>query len=78
MKPFSKRDNILLLIIAVGLLGYFLVDLATIQSGIAVISGPVYPLYISIGVSALGVMSFVFSTRARIKWARNKVNAGRF
>ena len=78
MKPFSNKVNIPLLIIAVGLLGYFLVDLATILSGIAVISGPVYPLYISIGVSALGVMSFVSSTMAMIKWERNKVNAGRF
>ena len=62
MKPFSNKVNIPLLIIAVGLLRYFLIDLATILNGIAVISSPVYPLYISIGVSALGVLLFTFST----------------
>ena len=78
MKPFSNKFNVLLLIIAIGLLVYFLIDLATILSGVAIISGPIYPLYISIGISALTVLSFVTSIRARIKWESNKVKAGRF
>jgi hypothetical protein len=41
MKPFSNKGNIPLLIIAVGLLGCFLLGLAKILSGNEVISGPV-------------------------------------
>ena len=78
MKPFSNKFNVTLLIIAIGLLAYFLIDLVTVLSGIAVISGPIYPLYISIGISALTVLSFVTLIRARVKWEINKVNARRF
>ena len=74
MKPFSNRVNIPLLIVAVGLLAYFPIDLVTVLSGIAVFSGPIYPLYISIGISALTVLSIVTSIRTRIKWESNKGN----
>ncbi len=78
MKSISNKVTIPLLIIAIGLLAYFLFDLATILSGIAIISGPIYPLYIYIGISALTVLSFVTSIRARIKWESKKLIAGRF
>ena len=77
MKPFSNRVNIPLLIVAIGLLAYFLIDLATVLSGITVISVLIYPLYISIGISTLTVLSFITSIRARIKWEINKQNPSR-
>ena len=71
MKPFSNTVNIPLLIIAIGVLAYFLIDLETIVRGIAVITGPIYPLYISIGVSILTIMLIISSILARIKWERD-------
>ncbi len=71
MKPFSNTVNIPLLIIATGVLAYFLIDLETIVRGIAVITGPIYPLYISIGVSVLTIMLIISSILARIKWERD-------
>lgn len=59
MKPFSNKFNVLLLIIAIGLLVYFLIDLATILSGVAIISGPIYPLYLSIGILVFIIISLV-------------------
>jgi membrane protein implicated in regulation of membrane protease activity len=59
MRPFSNKFNVLLLIIAIGLLVYFLIDLATILSGVAIISGPIYPLYLSIGILVFIIISLV-------------------
>jgi hypothetical protein len=78
MKPLSNKVTIPILIAAVELLCYFLFDLAVIAGGIAIISGPVYPLYLSIGFSILLVLGLVFSIKARIEWESKKVNAGRF
>lgn len=70
MKALSNKINIPLLIGAVGLLVYFLIDLATILSGRAVLVGPIYPLYISIGVSVLTILVFLSSFIARTLWER--------
>ena len=78
MKQISNRVNVTLLIIAIGLLAYFLIDLATILSGVAVISGPVYPLYITIGFLAFLIVSLIILIILRAKWETNKVNAGGF
>lgn len=78
MKPVSNKVNVPLLIGAVGLLAYFLIDLAAITSGIAIVSGPVYPLYLSIGFLILIVLGLAFSIKARIEWESNKVNERRF
>lgn len=78
MKPFSNKVTVPLLIIAIGVSVYFLIDLVAILTGIVVLSGPIYPLYISLGISVLTVFAFASSIRARIKWERNKVNARRF
>lgn len=78
MKPFSNKINIPLLIIAIGLLGYFIIALTTILTGVAQLVGPIYPLYISIGVLILSILGIVASINARGKWERNHVNAGRF
>ena len=59
MKPLSNKVNITLLIIAIGLLAYFLIDLATILSGIAIINGPIYPLYLTIGFLVFVIVSLV-------------------
>ena len=59
MKPFSNKFSVLLLIIAIGLLVYFLIDLATILSGVAIISGPIYPLYLTNGIIVLVIISLV-------------------
>lgn len=59
MKPLSNKFNVLLLVIAIGLLLYFLIDLATILSGAAIISGPIYPLYLSIGILVFIIISLV-------------------
>jgi hypothetical protein len=78
LKPFSNKINIPLLIIAIGLLGYFIIALTTILTGVAQLVGPIYPLYISIGVLILSILGIVASINARGKWERNHVNAGRF
>jgi hypothetical protein len=78
MKPLSNKFNVTLLIIAIGLLAYFLVDLATILSGVAIISGPIYPLYITIGILAFLIVSLVILIILRAKWESNKVKAGGF
>ena len=78
MKPFSNKFNVTLLIIAIGLLAYFLIDLATILSGVAIISGPIFPLYITIGILAFLIVSLVILIILRAKWESNKVKAGRF
>lgn len=78
MKPFSNKINIPLLVIAIGLLGYFIIALTTILTGVAQLVGPIYPLYISIGVLILSILGIVASIYARGKWERNHVNAGRF
>jgi len=68
MKPFSNKVNIPLLIIAVGLLVYFLIALLTILTGVAQLVGPIYPLYISIGILIIVILGIVSSIRARLKW----------
>ena len=78
MKPFSNKFNVTLLIIAIGLLAYFLIDLAIILSGVAIISGPIYPLYITIGILVFLVISLVILIIMRAKWESNKVKAGEF
>ena len=78
MKPFSNKINIPLLIIAIGLLGYFIIALTTILTGVAQLVGPIYPLYISIGVLILSVLGIVASINARGKWERKHVNVRRF
>ena len=75
MKPFSNKFNVTLLIITIALLAYFLVDLATVLSGIAVISGPIYPLYITIGFLAFLIVSLVILIILRVKLDTNKANA---
>ncbi len=68
MKPFSYKVNIPLIIIAVGLLVYYLIALFTILTGMAQLVGPIYPLYVSIGVLILVIFGIVSSIRARVKW----------
>ena len=68
MKPFSYKVNIQLIIIAVGLLVYYLIALFTILTGMAQLVGPIYPLYVSIGVLILVIFGIVSSIRARVKW----------
>jgi len=67
MKPFSNKVTIPILIVAVGLLAYFLFDHAAITSGVAIISGRVFLLYISIGFSILLVMRLIFSIKERFE-----------
>jgi hypothetical protein len=71
MKPFSNKINIPLLVIAIGLLGYFIIALTTILTGVAQLVGPVYPLYISIGILILSILGIIASINARGKWERN-------
>ena len=59
MKPFPNKVNIRLLIIAIGSLAYFLIALYTFLSGAAIISGAIYPLYITIGILTLVIVSLV-------------------
>jgi len=77
MRPISNKINIPLLIIAVGLLGYFLIALYSTLVGTAVLVGPIYPIYISIGVACLAVLGFTFLIRARNKWERNAIVTGK-
>lgn len=70
MKPLSNKINILFLITALVILVYFLIDLDTVVNGIAVICGPIYPLYISIDVTVLAIILIVSSILVRIKWER--------
>lgn len=77
MKPFSNKITIPLLVIAIGLLGYFIIALTTILTGIAQLVGPIYPLYISIGILILSILGIIASINARGKWERNHVKAGR-
>ena len=76
MKPFSNKINIPLLVIAIGLLGYFIIALMTILTGVAQLVGPIYPLYISLGVLILSILGIISSIYARGKWERNHVKAG--
>ncbi len=78
MKPVSNKVNIPILIVAAGLLAYFLIDLATALSGVAVISGPIYPLYITIGILVFLIVSLAILIILRAKWESKIVNAGRF
>ncbi len=71
MRPFSNKINISLLIIAIALLTYYLIALITILSGKAIMVGPIYPLYISIGVIILSILGILTSIRARNRWERN-------
>ena len=76
MKPFSNKFNVTLLIIAIGLIAYFLIDLVTVLSGIAVISGPIYPLYITVGILILIIVSLAISIILRAK-RESRQNKGR-
>jgi hypothetical protein len=76
MKPFSNKFNVTLLIIAIGLIAYFLIDLVTVLSGIAVISGPIYPLYITVGILILIIVSLAISIILRAK-RKSRQNKGR-
>ena len=67
MKPLSNKFNVLLLVIAIGLLLYFLIDLATILSGVAIITGPIYPLYLTIGFLVFIIASLVLLIVLRAK-----------
>ena len=78
MKPLSNKFNVLLLVVAIGLLVYFLIDLATILSGVAIIIGPIYPLYLTIGFLVFIVASLVILIILRAKWESNKVRAEGF
>ena len=78
MKQISNRVNVTLLIIAIGLLAYFLIDLATILSGVAIVSGTIYPLYITIGFLVFLVVSLAILIILKAHWETNKVNARRF
>ena len=71
MRPFSNIINISLLIITIALLTYYLVALITILSGKAILVGPIYPLYISIGVNVFLIMVFLESIMARNRWERD-------
>ena len=71
MRPFSNKINISLLIITIALLTYYLVALITILSGKAILVGPIYPLYISIGVNVFLIMVFLESIMARNRWERD-------
>ncbi len=77
MRPFSNKINISLLIIAIALLTYYLIALITILSGKAILVGPIYPLYISIGVIVLSILGILTSIRTRNRWERDhKGNKG--
>lgn len=78
MKPFSNKVNVLLLIITIGLLLYILTYLATILSRVAVMSGPIYPLYITIRFLASLIVSLVVLLILRAKLESNKLIAGYF
>ena len=78
MKPLSNKFNVLLLVVAIGLLVYFLIDLATILSGVAIIIGPIYPLYLTIGFLVFIIVSLVILILLRTKRENNKVRAGGF
>lgn len=75
MKPLSNKFNVLLLIVAIGLLVYFLIDLATILSGVAIITGPIYPLYLTIGFFVFVIVSLVILIIMRVKW-ESQINKG--
>ena len=68
MRLFSNKINISLLIIAIALLTYYLFTLIAILSGKAIVVGPIYPLYISIGVIVLSILGIFTSIRARNRW----------
>lgn len=74
MKPPSNKFNVILLIVAIGLLVYFLIDLATILSGVAIITGPIYPLYLTIGFLVFIIVSLVILIVLRTKWETNRTN----
>ena len=77
MRPFSNKINISLLIIAIAFLTYYLVTLITILSGKAILVGPIYPLYISVGVTVLTILGILTSIKARNRWERDhKGNKG--
>ena len=74
MKPLSNKFNVLLLVVAIGLLVYFLIDLATILSGVAIIIGPIYPLYLTIGFLVFIIASLVILIVLRAKSEIKMVN----
>ena len=78
MKSLSNRVSVLLLIIAIGLLVYFLIALSTILSGVAIISGPIHPPYLSIEILVFVIISLVVLIIWRTKWESKKVNPGDF
>ena len=78
MKPLSNKLNVMLLIIAIVLLAYFLIDFATILSGAAIISCPIYTLYITIGTVVLVIVSLAVLILLNIRWGSSNVNARRF
>lgn len=78
MKLFLNTGNISLLIIPVGLLAYFLMELIKILNGATIILGQVYLLYTPIGISALLVLSLFTSIKPGIRWGGNKITAGGF
>ena len=60
MNRLSNKFNVVLLIVTMGLLVYFLIDLATILSGVAIITGTIYPLYLTIGFLVFVILALVF------------------
>ncbi len=78
MNPLSSKINIPLLLIAIGLLGYFIITLKTILTGRAQFLGLIYPLYIRIEVFILSILGIIELFEARRKWERNRVTKGNF
>ncbi|MCL4479944.1 MAG: hypothetical protein M1113_00435 [Candidatus Thermoplasmatota archaeon] len=78
MKPFSfsNKVNNTLLFVPAGLLAYFLMELTTILNGAAIISGPIYPLYITVGILILIIVSLAISIILRAK-RESRQNKGR-
>ena len=68
MRPFPNKVTIPLLMLVVGILLYFLFALYTVETGIALVVGPIYPLYVMI--AALSVLAFILilSALARYRW----------
>lgn len=68
MKPFSTNVSLILLVLAVGLLIYFINDLLTVSISMAQLLWPVYPLSVSIVTLALTIIGIGFPIRTRIDW----------
>ena len=69
MKPLSNKVNLALLILGLGLLGYFLIALLTVSIGMLQLVGSIYLLYISIIILVLTVIGIAFSIWVGIKWS---------